>query len=313
MVKNKSSNIKNSITAHKKGWYYRLSLQKRMSIWGLIFLSPWLIGFLVFFLKPAVEVFVYAFNKISIQPKGLEMKWLGFKNFIDALTVDPNFNKELVETLGATLLSVPIIVCFSLLAAILLNGNYKGRGIARGIFFIPIILATGITTLKLGGAAAGQLNDVAQQTESVFGTSFISNILVNSGFDKSIVEYITKLVSQIFTIISLSGVQILIFLAGLQSISPSLYEVCKIEGATAYETFWKVTFPMVSPMILTVTVYSLADSFMRSGITQTIQDIGFKQGNYGLSAAMSAIYLLINVIIISVIGFIISRKVFYYD
>lgn len=296
----------------KGGWYYRLAFQKRTALWGIIFMSPWILGFLLFFIRPMIEVFIYSVNEVKLGTEtGLAMKYVGLANYKEALLVDPEFVRKLTETVVQTLPSVFLIIIFSLISAVLLNGNYFGRMAARAIFFIPIIMAAGLMTATVGGTAAETVKSAQQ--ESLLGANFLANFLLNSGMPKQILGSLTKAVSSIFSVITMSGVQTLIFLAGLQSIAPQLYEVAKIEGATGYETFWKVTFPLVSPMILTCSIYSLADAFLRSDITTRIYDIAFKQSRYGLSASMSCIYLIVTLVIMVVINFLISRKVFYYD
>lgn len=296
----------------KQGWYYRLSFEKRKGLWGLIFLAPWIIGFLVFFIWPLIQVFVYSFSTVKLgETGGLQIDYLGIDNYREALFVDPEFVPALVTTVVQTLPSVFLIIIFSLISAILLNGNFRGRMVARGIFFIPIIMASGLMTITVGGAVAQTVQNA--QGDSQLATGFLSTFLLQSGMPTAMLETITGAVSSIFSVITMSGVQTLIFLAGLQGISPALYEVAKIEGATGYETFWKVTFPMVSPLILTCSVYSLADAFLRSDITNRIYDIAFKESRYGISASMSCIYLIVTLLIMLVINYLISRKVFYYD
>lgn len=299
-------------TTVKKGWYYRLSFQKKTSLWGIIFLLPWILGFAIFFIKPLIEVVIYSFNDVKLgESGGLVMSFTGIDNYVRALTIDPKFNEMLLTTIVTSIPTTFLIIIFSLLSGILLNGKFRGRMIARGIFFIPIIMAAGLVVATVGGATSQVMQ--GGQGEAMLGTSVLTNMLMESGFPKEFISAITGSVSSIFSVITLSGVQILIFLAGLQAISPSLYEVARIEGATGYETFWKVTFPMVSPLILTVSIYSLADAFLRSDITDRIYEIAFKESRYGLSASMSVIFLVATLLIMGIVSFLISRKVFYYD
>ena len=153
----------------------------------------------------------------------------------------------------------------------------------------------------------GQLPYVGDSAES------IARLVMSIGIGKELVQYLLDAVNNIFEIVSLSGIQILIFLAALQGISPSLYEEAKIEGATGYETFWKVTVVMVSPMIFTCTIYTLADLFMRSDIVELVYTIGFKQSRHGMAAAMSCIFVLMNVLVICIAALLIRKVVFYYD
>lgn len=297
----------------KKGWYYRLSFTQKTAVWGLVFITPWLIGFILFFAVPFFQVLIYSAHTVAINPLGgLNLDFLGFENFKTALTVDPNFNKDLVNTCIRVILHTPLIIIFSLLCAILANGDFFGRTFVRSVFFIPIIMATGLLMKRVSNLSVQMMSDPSQSS-GLYGAQMIAELLFNIGGSKAVVEYIITAVNNIFEIVSLSGIQILIFLGALQGIPPALYEVAKIEGATGYETFWKVTIAMLSPMILTCTVYTLADLFMRADIIETIYVIAFKQSKYGLSAAMSCVYLAVNVVIILIFMGFLRKAVFYHE
>lgn len=296
----------------KRGWYYRLSYPKKTAIWGFLFLLPWLLGFLLLFLVPMLQTFQYGFNQLEIVPTGgIKLTPAGFENFRHALLVDPNFNPLLVNTLIEVFLFTPLIIIFSLLCAILLNGKFRGRAVARAIFFIPIIMATGLMMQRVTNLS-GQMQQ-ATDGENLYGSAIIARLLFNLGIGGQLVSYLQDMVNRIFEIVSLSGIQILIFLSALQSISPSLYEVAKIEGATGYETFWRVTVVMVSPMILTCVIYTMSDLFARSDVMTLVYDLAFRQSRFGLSAAMSAIYLLMSILSIGIVVLLMRRVVFYYD
>lgn len=136
-------------------------------------------------------------------------------------------------------------------------------------------------------------------------------ILRDIGLPLSFVDYIVDAILRIYEIITSSGVQILIFLAALQSVPGAMYEVAKIEGATAYESFWKITFPLVSPLILTNVIYTIIDSFSGSSVTQMIFSTAFTTQNFGLSAAMSWIYTLIISLVLIIVGYVLSKRVHY--
>jgi ABC-type sugar transport system permease subunit len=296
----------------RRGWYYRLSFPRKTALWGVIFLLPWLLGFFLLFLTPMVEMITYSFHDVKIVPLGGVSKTpVGLENYRQALLVDATYVPQLVSTLTETLLFTPLIIVFSLLCAILLNGNFRGRTVARAIFFIPIIMATGLLMQRVTNLSGQMMGE--GQSENVYGAESIARLIMNLGIGKELVQYLLNAVNNIFEIVSLSGIQILIFLAALQGISPSLYEVAKIEGATGYETFWKVTVVMVSPMIFTCTIYTLADLFMRSDVVELVYTIGFKQSRHGLAAAMSCVFVLMNVIVISIAALLIRKVVFYYD
>ncbi|MDO5732396.1 MAG: sugar ABC transporter permease [Eubacteriales bacterium] len=278
---------------------------------GRLFVLPWLIGFLLFFLKPIIELFYYAFHRVEMKVNGgLEFTPLGFKNFHAALFEDTKFNRYLSEAFMAALPKLLLVLIFALIVAILLNGKYPGRAIARAVFFIPIIMASKSISTVVGGMQSQMIQDASAGSEGqlTFLISFLSRFL-----DAGTLNYLLKSVSSIFETILLSGVQTLIFLSGLQSISTAHYEVARIEGATSYETFWRVTIPMISPMILIAAVYTLAEHFMTVQLVEYMNKIAFSNSNYGLSAAMSVMYFILSLLLISVVSWIISRRVYYND
>lgn len=304
------------------GWYYRLSLSQKKAVWGIIFLLPWLLGFLLFFLKPLVESIYYSFNKVKIVENGVQTEFVGWDNYIKAFKIDPIFNRLVITMVISTLPQVLIIIIFSIIAAILINGKYPGRSIARTIFFIPIIMGTEIASATLVGSDLVSQELAGGRGIEAFSSRLVIDVLMNTGLPTEIVGYVSGAVNNIFSVLANSGVPTLIFLAGLQTISPSLYEVAKIEGASAHETFWKVTLPMLSPMILVSTVYSIIDRFFKHstvidgvtyGMIDRIYEIAFRQANYGLAAAMATVYMLVTVFVILVISLLISKVVFYYD
>ncbi len=298
----------NSNKAVKKGWYSRLSYPKKRSLWGFIFLIPWLIGAIFFFMVPLVQTFYYSLFNMELKLGGFDMTFIGIDNFMNALTVNADFNTYLLTALKDFAINVPIQIFVSLFVAMLLNGEYKGRGFFRVVFFIPIILATGITDVKLATYAVAK-----QGSQSFVNVDFLIQVFTTSGIPQSAISTILETVTNIFSVITKAGVQMIIFLAGLQSISPQLYEVAKMEGCTKFEVFCKITLPMISPMILVCMVYSIADSFAGATITTLINQTTFTNGNYGLGAAMSGLYFVVTVGVTLICTFIVSKVVFYYD
>lgn len=292
----------------KKSWYGRMSYPKKKAFWGILFLSPWAIGMLAFFLGPLVKTMWYSLNEMALADGGFSYKFVGIENIKYALTVDPDFNQYIIEALLNVLQNVPFQVFISLFVAMMLNGNYKGRGIFRVIFFIPIILATGITDVELTTITAA-----AEESQSFVSADFLVEIFEKSGIPASVMIFINEMVANIFEVITKAGVQMLIFLAGLQGINPSLYEVAKLEGCSKFECFCKITLPMISPMILVCMVYSIADSFAGAEITEIINSTTFTSGKYGLGASMSAVYFVVSVAVTLIATFIVSKVVFYYD
>ncbi|MDR1663534.1 MAG: sugar ABC transporter permease [Clostridiales bacterium] len=290
--------------------------------WGVLFLLPWMVGAFVFFLIPLCSSLWYSFNQVSLSEDGLVMRFTGLSNFTRAFRTDPMFVRLLLTMFMESLPKVVIVVIFSLLAAVLLNGKYPLRNVARTVFFIPIIMGTSIATAHIIGTDSVSMEISGATTSAAFGAEFFIEILNETGLPTEIVGYVSSAVTGIFSVLAISGVPTLIFLAGLQSIQPSLYEVAKIEGATQYETFWKVTLPMISPMIVLCAVYSIIDAFTRHYtyiegtkvvFLERLHEVAFRQNLFGLSASMSALYMFANVLVIVPVSYLMSRTVFYYD
>ena len=284
-------------------------------MWGFIYVLPWLIGFLFFFFVPLISSLRFSLSKVEANSGGIIVNFIGFKNYVEALTVNTSFNRILTESITNMVVNVPLIVIFSLFLAVLLNQKFVGRTLARAIFFLPVILASGVIMALDSTSLVQAVNDSNAGGPVVGGLrSFeLSMMMEDAGVGESVINYLTGAVDRIYQIVSQSGVQILIFLAGIQTISPQLYEASKMEGATGYEAFWKITFPMVSPLILVNVVYTIIDSFSRNAMTDLIKETGFTAFNFGLSSAMAWIYFLAVSLILLISSYLISRKVFYYD
>lgn len=284
-------------------------------MWGFIYVLPWLIGFILFFLTPLINSLIYSFNKAETNIDGIFLHFVGFDNFKEALLINPNFNRTLISSIVDMLVNVPLIVIFSLFVAVLLNQKFRGRAVARAIFFLPVILASGVIANLESSSLVEALaaENAAGRFISGLRSFELERMMLEAGVSEDIVMYLTGAVDRIYDIVSQSGVQILIFLAGIQTISPHLYEASKIEGATGYEAFWKITFPMVSPLILVNVVYTVIDSFASNATTDMIRQVGFQNFNFGLSSAMAWIYFLAVALILAVSTYIISKRVFYYE
>lgn len=290
------------------------SYKSQRARWGFLFVLPWLLGFIFFFFIPLLDSLRYSFSSIKVNSNGMDMKFVGFKNYIEALTVNTSFNRTLIESIMDMLVNVPLIVIFSLFLAVLLNQKYFGRSMARAIFFLPVILASGVIFSLESSSLVDAINaENASTGGSGFRSFELQKMMLNIGGSETIVSYLTGAVDRIYDIISMAGVQILIFLAGIQTIPPHLYEASKIEGATGYEAFWKITLPMVSPLILVNVVYTIIDSFSRNNLTDLIKETGFTSFNFGLSSAMAWIYFISIALILGISTFIISKRVFYHE
>ena len=247
----------------------RLSLRAREAINGHLFTLPFVIGFIMMFLYPFIQSILFSFSKLEISSQGYTLTWIGLENYYNALFVNAEYPQLLVETALQMLRNVPLILVFSFFASILLNQQFKGRLFARVVFFLPVILSADIILRMESADYISAFLDSALAEEAaaqgtlgtIFSRGQLVSLLMYLKLPQGLVTYIVTGSEQVANIIRSSGVQILIFLAGLQSISPSLFEVAKIEGATGWECFWMITFPMLSPLIVTNIVYSIIDFF----------------------------------------------------
>lgn len=289
-----------------------LTLAQKKAWCGVLFATPLMLGLVMLFIMPLIQSLRFSLSSISLVEGGFAVKYEGFANFRNLFLTNADFPRRLTESVTDMIVNVPIIIVFSLFAAVLLNQKFRGRAMARAVFFLPVILASAaianmdISSFVGSSSSSSGSGNLMQSFE-------LKKMMMESGLAPVFVNYISDAVDRIYEIISSSGVQILIFLAGLQSISPSLYESARIEGATGYEIFWKVTFPMMTPLILTNLIYSIIDSFNNNSVNALISETAFKTFEFGQSAAMSWVYFIVVAIVLSLSAGIISRKVFYYD
>ncbi|MCL2003011.1 MAG: sugar ABC transporter permease [Oscillospiraceae bacterium] len=299
-----------------------MTLSRRRAITGLLFVSPFIFGFLVFYARSLYETILFAVSETSIEGLGYTRSFTGLDNFVKAFTEHPRFNQFLVDSIISMVVDIPLIIFFSLFIAIMLNQKFKGRTVARAIFFMPVLLNAPaifgalemVRAMMLGGtspAPAAMLESAGSGGGVSIG--YYVGLMRDLGLPNAALDYILGAVARINYVITMSGVQIIIFLAALQSISPSLYEVAKIEGATPYETFWKVTFPMVSPLLVTNMVYTVLDSFVNSRVLQEAYDTMFRELNYSLGAVFSLVSMVCVCGILGISGWLISKFVYYHN
>ncbi len=298
----------------------KMSLMKKRSITGFLFILPWLVGFIVFYLRSLIMTVNFSLSEISVAVGGgYNTKFVGLQNYLYAFRAHGSFKQVLTTSVGNMLIDVPLITFFSLLMAMLLNKKFKGRTLVRAIFFLPVIMNSAAITAAIEMSrqmlAGGLSASSAEMAEAASGVNvmYYVEMFASLGLPSAVLEYIVLAVERINDIISASGVQIIIFIAALQSIPGSMYEVAKIEGATAYETFWKVTFPMVMPHIITNVVYTVVDNFAESDIVEMAYDTAFSDINYGLSSVMSLVSTAVVCLILVVVCGFIQKRTFYYN
>lgn len=311
-----------------------LKYNQQKVVYGLLFLLPWFIGFAGIFLYSMIDSVIYSVSNVyflgpsgagqiqnfilnqnitgnTFYKMGILYEFVGFDNFVYAWNVHSEYRRVLVNSMLESLVNLPVIVIFSLLIATMLNTKFRGNVFARAIFFLPVILASEAVTVALSQAVDLQAL-MNGQGLGLFGNLQFNSFLIESGFPRELVTFLVSIVNTIFSVISLAGVQILIFLAGLQSIPAHLYEAAKVEGATPYESFWKITIPMVSPHLVTVGVYTIVDSFIKSPVTNLIIQTKDNQ-QYGVSSAMAWIYFVAVMLFLGIFVYFANKGAFYYE
>ena len=307
------------------------SLIERRNRCGWIFILPFLIGIVLIYAAVIYESFIYSFAQYNAIPAikggGYSLTWVGFDNFAKQLmaTVDDEgktFIELIFTSFAQQIIDIVIIIMLSLFVAVLLNQKMIGRTAFRAIFFIPVVVGAGIIA-KIDGVGNTILESMmstdgidmgtANDTGNIVSAMDMTMMLQGLGIGGSIVTILTDLVNNIYNIVNRSGVQMLIFLSGLQSISPSIYESCQMEGATAWETFWKITFPMISPMILVNAFYTIIDSFTAESneVMQAIINISPDGVPSGLQSAAAWTYFAVVIIALGLVAIIASKFVFY--
>ena len=279
-------------------------LEKREARIGLLFMIPWFLGAAIFLAYPLITSFWYALNNIRITPLGKTFNFVGYGNFTQILLSDADFPVQLVDYILSTIISAPIIVVFALLIAMMLNQDIKGKGFFRLIFFLPVIIVSGPILGMLTSQGAGSISAI--DTQAI--TTAISGVLPSI-----IAEPIGDLFENMITILWYSGVQILIFLSGLQKIDKSMYEAAKIDGGSGWECFWKITLPNLKSMILLNAVYTVV--FISNNNQNPIIELikasmfsGTKEKGYGYASAMAWLYSIIVLLIVGLFALLLATR-----
>ena len=293
----------------------KLSYEKKRGIYGYGFIALWLIGTIIFFIVPLIKSFWYSLNDVSIGEGEMITKWVGLKNYDYVLTVDENYADYLKDTLLEALWKTPLILIFSLFIAVILNQKFKGRTFARAIFFLPVIIATGPVYKIISGDMDVTGSTGAGQFSTMFSADLVGKLMQFMGIyglSDNMSILIQTVADNIFGIVWSAGIQILLFLAALQNIPPSAKEASQMEGATAWEYFWKIIFPYVSPFILANLIFTVIDSFT-SPTNQVMERIlKMKEGwFFGYASAMAWIYFGIVLIAIAIITAIVNKFIYY--
>ena len=293
-----------------------ITMQQRRARTGYLFILPFIIGFVLFMLRPMIQSLTMSFNNVTLVPgKGFNLSWVGLDNYRTAFLVDPNFNQYLLNEISRMGVNTIATLVLSFVIAVILNQDFKGRTLARAIFFLPVILSSGVLPgIEKQNEFYDMMAGVAQSVGDASGVNIsasLQNLLSVSGVGSGVFEVIFQMIDAIYDIVMASGIQIIVFLSGLQAISPSLYEAADVEGCSAWEAFWKITFPMVSPLLLVNAIYTIVDFFMKNDnrVMELISKVMYSDFKFGVASAMSWVYFGVALLFILISSFIITKAV----
>ncbi len=289
----------------------KIPYSKKKALYGYGFISVWIVGTVIFFLIPLFKSLLFSFSEVTVDSGKTVTEWVGTDKYIKVLTEDEKYTEYLGDMLIETLWKTPLIIIFSLFIAVLLNQNFRGRTLARAVFFLPVIIVTGPVYKIISNDMETSGNNDIINSSTMFSTDLIGELLEFLGvygISDRTGALISEVADNIFGIVWNSGIQILIFLASLQNIPRSAREVAEIEGATSWEYFWKVTFPYVSPFILANTVFTVIDSFTNplNTVMERISDMR-NEWAFGEASAMSWIYFGVVMLITGIIIFVLNK------
>ena len=305
----------------------RISYEKKKGLYGYGFIAIWIVGVIYMFIIPIIQSAYYSMCQTELittldmalqkgmSSVGIYTEWNNFGNYQEVLFRNQDYLPKLTESLSSMVPQVIMVMIFSLFIALLLNQKFRGRTFARAVFFLPVLVATGPVIAVIKGDIADNGVAGAEQFSALFQTDLVDELLSFLGIynlSEQLTDTIQTITSDIFNLIWSAGIQILIFLAALQQIPTSAKEAASMEGATGWEFFWKITFPMISPMILANLIYTVIDTFVDSENPVMQLVIGkSRELQYGQSAAMAWVYFLIVAVALAIIVAIVSRFVFY--
>ena len=267
------------------------SIEQLKSRYGLGFSAIWIFGFILFFAYPVTQSLWYSFCNVNVGPNGVETTFVGIEHYKYYLGVHPNYTKWLSWDITSILYSLPIILLVSLVLALLLNQKFKGRLFFRALYFVPVIIASGVVVDLMFKTTSQELTSAGVST-AITGSMFsIEDVIGWLDMPDKVAEIIKDIINNIFDLLWSCGIQTVLFIAGLQSIPRTLYEASKVEGATKWEEFWFITFPSLGSVTLLVAVYTMVDVFTSTNnflIDQTYTMIN--NGNFDETSAMLWIY-----------------------
>ena len=288
-------------------------IEELKSRYGLMFVLPWIIGLIMFFFVPIFQSLFYSFCSVVITSDGVITTWVGLENYHEILKVDPNYTTWLSESVLNFAYSLPIILVLSLVLAMILNQKFRGRIFFRALYFLPVIIATGKVMGYIFMTTNEDLASMGVSSGMASGLISVEDLTGALNLSNDIADFVSNAINNIFNLVWSCGIQIVLFIAGLQSIPASLYEASRVEGATKWEEFWFITFPMLSRITLLVGVFTMVELFIneRSPMIEQVYS-RMRGGQYDISSAMIWFYFIIAIAIMGIlmllfVKFIIKR------
>jgi len=288
-----------------------LTLERKIRRAGFLFLLPWLFGIITFFVIPFINTIIWSFQDVNFATR--QNAFIGGSNYHTAILRNRYFLRSLWESTSGMFIELAIILVFSFFIALVLNQKFRGRTIARALFFVPVIVATSIVIQIIREDIFTQRLVGAAEDAAIFQTAAIERLLFDIGLPRGLGEMIGSALSDIFDLTWRTGMQIILFLSGLQAIPESHYEVASIEGANAWDSFWKITAPMVTPSIMLVVVYTIIDTFTdpRNPVMRVILSEITDHLDWGVASAMAIVLFLVVGAIVGLVMLLSKRFVFY--
>lgn len=276
--------------------------------YGLMFILPWIIGLIVFFFIPIVQSVIYSFSSVVVTSSGVKTTWVGIENFVELLKRDPNYTTWLTESLTEMAYSLPIILVLSLILAMMLNQKFRGRLFFRALYFLPVIIATGYVMNMIFTTTDESLTEMGTSAGMSSGLIKVEDLTNAFNFSAEIAEFVSTAINNIFNLIWSCGIQIVLFLSGLQSIPASLYEASKVEGATKWEEFWFITFPMLSRITLLVSIFTMVELFTneRNPLIEQVY-LKIRGAQYDIPSAMIWFYFIIVAAVMGIVIFLFNK------
>lgn len=279
-----------------------VTLRLREALHGYGFIALWVVGFLFFTLFPLIETFHYSLNQVTVTAEGIRLDFVQWANYTRALFTDPNFIELVIGYAIETIVSVPIVLIFSMIIALFLNLKFRFKGLFRTIFFLPVIITSGPVIRELTAQGATAAPGIANTPAVAEFLTQLPRTLRNP------VEY---LLTSFILILWFSGVQILIYLSSLQKVDKSIYEAAAIDGASAWQTYWKITLPSLSTATLINAIYTIIalSHFSENKVIQYIYDQTYAvQGGIGYASAMAFLYFAVMILLLGIVYLFLAQQ-----